>query len=100
MAGARVTRALLFALLLVAPAGFAQQADTFDAKWSRVTSGAQTSTSTNGEFSAEGTVGVPEGAADPAGADVFEVTSGFVAGFIPPGVTLRPDTIFRDNYED
>jgi hypothetical protein len=94
-----VLRATLLSLLLAAPQGFAQQADTFDAEWSRITSGGQTSTSNNGEFSAEGVIGVPEGSADPASADVYSVDSGFVAGLIPPGVTLRADRVFVDSYE-
>ena len=94
---ATVARALLLGLLFGAPSGFAQQADTFDAQWGRTTSGAQTSS--NGEFSAEATIGVPEGSADPAAADVFEADSGFVAGLIPPNVTLRPNAIFINDYE-
>ena len=97
----RVRHALWLGLLLAAPAGLAQQADTYDAQWSRVTSGAaQTSTSTNGEFSAEGTIGVPESPPDRPAADVFDVEGGFVAGIIPPGVTTRPDAIFASGYED
>ena len=92
-----VLRAALLTLLLAAPQGYAQQADTFDAEWSRITSGGQTSS--KDEFSAEGVIGIPEGSADPAIADVFSVESGFVAGLIPPGVTLRPDAVFVDSYE-
>jgi len=92
-----VLRATVLCLLLAAPAGYAQQADTFDAEWSRITGGGEVSS--NGEFSAEGVIGVPEGSADPASADVFAVESGFVAGVIPPGVTLRPDAVFVDSYE-
>jgi hypothetical protein len=96
-AGRIMLRAVLLSLLLAAPDGYAQQADTFDAEWGRITSGGQTSS--NGEFSAEGVIGVPEGSADPASADVFEIESGFVAGMVPPGVTLRPDPVFIDSYE-
>jgi len=95
-----VSRATLLFVLLAAPDGYAQEADTFDAEWGRVTSGGETSESTNGHFSAEGVIGVPEGSADPASADVFSVESGFVAGLIPPGVTLRPDAVFVDGYEE
>ena len=96
-AGRIMLRVALLCLLLAPPDGFAQQADTFDAEWSRVTHGSQTSS--NGEFSAEGTTGVPEGSADPARADVFELESGFVAGLIPPGVTQQPNGVFIDGYE-
>jgi len=89
----------MLAAALAGPASFAQQADNLDARWGRTTSGAQTSTSSNGEFSAEATIGVPEGSADPARADVFELQSGFVAGIVPPGVTLRPNAVFIDGYE-
>ena len=88
-------RVALFLLARAAPAVFAQQADTFDAEWSRITSGAETSS--GGEFTAEATIGVPEGAATPAGADTFDVSSGFVAGTIPEG--MKMNEIFLDGYE-
>jgi hypothetical protein len=93
----RWSRVLLVVLVFAAPAGEAQQADSFNAEWARVTSGGQSSS--NGEFSADGTIGVPEADPDSANADVYTAVSGLRPGFLPNLVDTRANAIFVDDYE-
>jgi hypothetical protein len=88
-------RSMFAALALSAPAALAQQANGFDASWSRVTGGGQTSS--NGDFEVTGTV-VPEADPNVAIAGDFSLQGGILDGMVQQ-VGNPSNDIFDSSYE-